>query len=99
GEHVVLVGQDYLKDGDTVGTAGKEIVSNRNGATAMPGMPGIKQAAGPGVNTAPRSLRAPATAAFPAHTHYTCIMHPQIDLDHPGNCPICGMKLVPKRTG
>ncbi|MHB1460125.1 MAG: efflux RND transporter periplasmic adaptor subunit [Armatimonadota bacterium] len=26
---------------------------------------------------------------------YTCTMHPQIIRDHPGNCPICLMKLVP----
>ena len=26
--------------------------------------------------------------------YWTCPMHPQIRLDHPGNCPICGMKLV-----
>jgi Cu(I)/Ag(I) efflux system membrane fusion protein len=26
---------------------------------------------------------------------YTCGMHPQIVEDHPGDCPICGMKLVP----
>lgn len=30
-------------------------------------------------------------------TFYTCGMHPQIVQDHPGNCPICGMKLVPKK--
>lgn len=24
---------------------------------------------------------------------YTCPMHPQIEQDHPGNCPICGMSL------
>src|SRR5262252_7795281 len=28
---------------------------------------------------------------------YTCSMHPQVVQDHPGNCPICGMKLVPVR--
>jgi len=28
---------------------------------------------------------------------YTCGMHPQIVQDHPGNCPICGMKLEPVR--
>ena len=28
---------------------------------------------------------------------YTCGMHPQIIQDHPGNCPICGMKLEPVR--
>jgi P-type Cu+ transporter len=27
---------------------------------------------------------------------YTCPMHPQIEQDHPGNCPICGMNLEPK---
>src|SRR6266576_739230 len=26
---------------------------------------------------------------------YTCVMHPEIVMDHPGNCPKCGMKLVP----
>ncbi len=38
------------------------------------------------------------------HTHsatetkkqlWTCSMHPQIRLDHPGKCPICGMDLIP----
>jgi RND family efflux transporter MFP subunit len=34
-------------------------------------------------------------------TLYTCGMHPQVIQDHPGNCPICGMKLtpIPKSTG
>jgi RND family efflux transporter MFP subunit len=32
-----------------------------------------------------------------AHQLYTCGMHPQVVQDHPGNCPICGMKLVPLR--
>lgn len=26
---------------------------------------------------------------------WTCAMHPQIQQDHPGNCPICGMELIP----
>ena len=30
-------------------------------------------------------------------TLYTCSMHPQVIQDHPGDCPICGMKLVPMR--
>ncbi len=37
---------------------------------------------------------APATAE---KTLYTCGMHPQVIQDHPGNCPICGMKLTPIR--
>ena len=27
--------------------------------------------------------------------NYTCPMHPEVIMDHPGNCPKCGMKLVP----
>ena len=26
---------------------------------------------------------------------YTCLMHPEVITHHPGNCPKCGMKLVP----
>src|SRR5699024_6161063 len=26
---------------------------------------------------------------------YTCSMHPQIRKSEPGNCPICGMELIP----
>ncbi|MBY0479588.1 MAG: efflux RND transporter periplasmic adaptor subunit [Chitinophagaceae bacterium] len=29
---------------------------------------------------------------------YTCSMHPEIILDKPGNCPICGMQLVKKES-
>jgi Heavy metal binding domain len=27
---------------------------------------------------------------------YTCPMHPEVVMDHPGKCPKCGMKLVPE---
>src|SRR5881296_3157490 len=30
---------------------------------------------------------------------YTCPMHPEIEQDHPGNCPKCGMTLEPKTIG
>ncbi len=36
-------------------------------------------------------------AVTPAKALWTCGMHPQIIQDHPGNCPICGMKLTPVR--
>ncbi len=29
-------------------------------------------------------------------TLYTCPMHPEVQQDHPGNCPKCGMTLEPK---
>ena len=32
--------------------------------------------------------------AAEAQKLYTCGMHPQVIQDHPGNCPICGMKLT-----
>jgi Cu+-exporting ATPase len=38
---------------------------------------------------------APKPAAAPAGAQYTCPMHPEILKDAPGDCPICGMALVP----
>ncbi|MGB7770060.1 MAG: efflux RND transporter periplasmic adaptor subunit [Verrucomicrobiia bacterium] len=35
------------------------------------------------------------SATSQTRTLYTCGMHPWIIQDHPGNCPICGMKLEP----
>lgn len=31
--------------------------------------------------------------------YYTCSMHPQVMQDKPGNCPICGMKLIEAKKG
>jgi Cu(I)/Ag(I) efflux system membrane fusion protein len=38
---------------------------------------------------------APEVATAPGKQLYQCPMHPQIIKDHAGDCPICGMKLVP----
>lgn len=46
--------------------------------------------AGAGVSWALLRHRAPAAAAI----HYTCPMHPEIVRDEPGDCPICGMRLM-----
>ena len=45
----------------------------------------------------------PTTQTVPADAQdadviYTCPMHPQIQQDEPGDCPICGMELVPMET-
>ena len=31
-------------------------------------------------------------------TIWTCAMHPQIRMEQPGKCPICGMDLIPLIT-
>ncbi len=46
-----------------------------------------------------------STSTEEVHDHskdpsfYTCSMHPQIKQDKPGNCPICGMELIPMDDG
>jgi Cu(I)/Ag(I) efflux system membrane fusion protein len=44
-----------------------------------------------------QSVTTNAVSAASGKTLYTCGMHPWIIQDHPGNCPICGMKLEPVR--
>jgi RND family efflux transporter MFP subunit len=41
--------------------------------------------------------QAASATSSESKTLYTCGMHPQVIQDHPGNCPICGMKLTPIR--
>jgi Cu(I)/Ag(I) efflux system membrane fusion protein len=49
----------------------------------------------------------PAPTAAAEHQHdstadssiWTCSMHPQIRMDKPGKCPLCGMSLIPVETG
>lgn len=36
--------------------------------------------------------------AAPAAEVWTCSMHPQIRMEQPGQCPICGMDLIPARV-
>jgi len=41
------------------------------------------------------SQEAPLHHAQPPASTYTCPMHREVRSDKPGNCPKCGMKLVP----
>ena len=40
-----------------------------------------------------------ASKSEPSKQLYYCPMHPSVVQDHPGECPICGMTLVPKSEG
>ena len=42
------------------------------------------------------SVREVAAKPSTAHAIYTCPMHPEVQQDHPGDCPKCGMTLEPK---
>ena len=73
----------------TVGCASSELTVSRS----HPGHPG-----------APTAKLERSDALSPhygesasAVSAYTCPMHPEISQKDPGNCPICGMKLVPKQ--
>ncbi|THH39672.1 efflux RND transporter periplasmic adaptor subunit [Neolewinella litorea] len=52
-----------------------------------------------------RASGSEATVGESSHDHslagttWTCSMHPQIQRDEPGDCPICGMDLIPLETG
>jgi hypothetical protein len=43
----------------------------------------------------PQPSPSPSSAT---HLKYTCVMHPKVMQDKPGDCPKCGMKLVPMKS-
>src|SRR5437763_1019085 len=45
----------------------------------------------------PPSKRFGAAGEQEKKQRYTCVMHPEVVMEHPGNCPKCGMKLVPQK--
>ena len=53
---------------------------------------GCKPEPGP-AGASGKNVDQPTTAS----TAYTCEMHPKVSQDKPGNCPECGMKLMPKK--
>lgn len=101
GQKIVLAGQDNLKNGDTVarsesdGEAMKPSPPTKG--SGMSGMSGKERNAPPEESARPSPSVSPSVA--PAKTIYTCLMHPEIEQDHPGDCPKCHMTLVPKRKG
>lgn len=47
------------------------------------------------VACSPRSGASPAPAEAAVSAQHRCPMHPGVVQDHPGDCPVCNMKLVP----
>jgi len=47
------------------------------------------------VHNSNRQDRDSVQAEGPSETVYTCSMHPQVRQNEPGDCPICGMELIP----
>ena len=73
------------------------------GATVMPTgkytCPCIPQSSPKGLAIAKCGMALELMAPAASKTIYTCPMHPEIERDHPGDCPICGMSLEPKTVG
>jgi RND family efflux transporter MFP subunit len=80
GQQVVVSGQDYLKNGDTV----------------APVSPVGEKARGDLGAPAPEGTSGQPSRPAAGKQLYTCPMHPEVVRDRPGDCPKCGMKLVPK---
>lgn len=49
--------------------------------------------------TAPHAHQFVQQTTPEGEVYYTCPMHPQVHQPEPGNCPICGMKLLQKQDG
>ncbi len=51
------------------------------------------------VQSGPELGRSPSAAGDQHEDHWTCPMHPDVHRHAPGDCPICGMELVPQSAG
>jgi Cu(I)/Ag(I) efflux system membrane fusion protein len=89
----------WEKPADSAATAGADSASS-----AAPPPEPHRSAAPRSTPPAPRDPRASAPSTTSAKAAapdvvWTCPMHPEVQLDKPGQCPKCGMTLVPKPRG
>jgi rubrerythrin len=91
GERVVTSGQFMLDSESQLREAIQKMLH--------PPMPSTATTAGPGVPAGPTDAApaTPGTSAAPEPHAYVCPMpeHVSIEYEHPGQCPLCGMALVP----
>jgi CopA family copper-resistance protein len=64
-------------------------------AQAKPASPAENQQAKPPVSTPATHQTIPGDKSKTTSV-YTCVMHPEVQMDKPGNCPKCGMTLIRK---
>jgi hypothetical protein len=74
----------------TLDSAAQPIASGDNEPPPLTTRPGENAAL-----SAPRMTPATFPATRQASARYTCPMHPDVVSDKPGECPKCGMDLVP----
>lgn len=85
-----------LQKGDVVATSGVFLIASEARITTAAT---YWNEADAGAAAAPTAIAPPPPSSrpAPAATIWTCPMHPEIERLGPGDCPICGMHLVPKK--
>src|SRR3954466_15481574 len=71
----------------------------RAAAASRAGAFGARHGTGGGVRAATAVAGGHASPASASAPLYYCPMHVTVVQDHPGECPICSMTLVPKTAG
>jgi heavy metal-binding protein len=103
GDQVIYAGYEMLREGDPVVPTewGQEGTEARGGPLTLPPATGEETAVGHRLSAVSRDMTAPSPTAGgrqPTAKTYTCPMHSEVRMDQPGECPKCGMKLVPKEA-
>ncbi len=68
------------------------------GMNLVPVKAGVDEAPSEHNMDMPMDTKHPKAPGDSGHLSYTCPMHPEVHSDHPGQCPQCGMNLVPEKA-